>query len=232
MRKFKILTLMSVLGIFIGANAFAQNSETRPMSSFNEISLSGIGDITLKQGNQESVKIEVDNIDLDDIITEVKNNRLKIRYRDNLKFRNQVEVKIEITYKSIQRLDLSGAVSLKSESTIQSTDFKIDASGAGNVNLKLNASKLYVHASGAGNILIEGKVDSQYVELSGAGSFKAFNLVSQKADLELSGASTANIQVQQSLSAQVSGASSVRFKGDPTSRNINKSGVGSVKQVQ
>jgi hypothetical protein len=75
-----------------------------------------------------------------------------------------------------------------------------------------------------------GKTDDLHVIISGFGSFDGQDMHSQTADINLSGAGSATMWVDDELDAQISGAGSVDYYGEAAVRK-NVSGVGGVNHV-
>lgn len=74
-----------------------------------------------------------------------------------------------------------------------------------------------------------GKADNFELDLSGFGSFTGKDLQTQTADVNLSGAGSATVWVEDELDATISGAGSVNYFGSPSvSKQIN--GVGTVSK--
>jgi hypothetical protein len=62
---------------------------------------------------------------------------------------------------------------------------------------------------------------------SGASEFRCFDLMAESADVNVSGASNADVFASVNLKAEASGASNIRYKGKP-SVSSNTSGAGNV----
>jgi hypothetical protein len=231
MKNYRLTFLISLVGLFAFSVAFAQDRETRNLGGFSKIDVGGIAKVTLKQGSTETADIRVEDLDISDVITEVRGGTLYIKMRDRKNYNRHESVTIQLTYRQIDGIELSGAASVVGESVLQAPEFRIEVSGAGNMQVKVSTQKLKIDVSGAGSLDIDGNADYQQIDLSGAGSVKGFDLMCKKADVEVSGAGSVQLNVQDSLDADVSGAGSVRFKGNPSNRSISKSGVGTVKQV-
>ncbi len=128
--------------LLISSMAFSQGTETRKLSSFSKLEVSGSFDVNMETGNEESVKIIAEGVGLEKIITEVKGNTLDI-YLERGEYRN-IKVKIYLTCKSIDAIDKSGSGNLTCNSDLSADNFDLDFSGSGNVTGKKNksASKL------------------------------------------------------------------------------------------
>jgi autotransporter translocation and assembly factor TamB len=240
MSKFKILGLSLLTMLFLQTTlattpgfGWIKGSgnvikETRNVSSFTGIDVGGAFDVILIKANKEKVVLEIDDNLMPYVTTKVFGGILEI---DNKKdFRNPKELKVTIYYKSIDEIDLSGAASLFSEDVLKTESLEIDASGASDIELKLDLDYLEADFSGASRIEFSGRAKSVEVETSGATVFRAFDLETESFEIDASGAAVARIWVTKELSLEASGASSVRYKGSPSIDIINISGASSVRK--
>jgi hypothetical protein len=69
------------------------------------------------------------------------------------------------------------------------------------------------------------------IESSGASELNAENLETESTTLEISGAGDASVFVNSSLDINVSGAASVKYKGNPETINQSSSGAGSIRKI-
>ena len=182
--------------------------ETRSVSGFSEVALSGIGNLTIRQTGSESLTIEAEDNVIPYIDTTVENNRLTITTRNGIPTPTR-PVNYELTVKDLSALQLLGAGT-------------IDASG-------ISTDSLNATTSGAGDMKVAGKANSQDITVLGAGSYQAGDLESKQVKINLSGAGNALVNVSDRLNAKISGAGSVEYIGNPTvSQNIT--GAGSIRR--
>lgn len=202
-------------------------TEERNVSDFNGIDISNAFEVILKQGSSESLTIEADDNLLELIVTEVRGGVLKIYSEKNI--RHPKSLKIFLTFKEIDYIDISGAVELTSDGKLIFDEIEIDGSGASEIDLELEAEKLEIDFSGASEIDLKGKVTDVEISVSGASEISAYDLETDFMDIDISGAAEARVFANKELNVEASGAASVRYKGNP---NIytNVSGAGSVKR--
>lgn len=199
---------------------------------FDGIHAGGAVKVYLKQDSAYSIRVETDENLFNYLHVQVNNGNLEIRPQDdvNLDPTNQVNVYIHMPH--VRDLDISGASEVKSEEKfIQNNNLNIDVSGASEGKLILRAPKITIDASGASTVNIEGETKDVYAEVSGASTINGYNLKSETADIQASGASSANVYASVNLKGDASGASAIRYKGNPTV-NTSASGAGSVKKVE
>jgi hypothetical protein len=236
----KIISL--VLFAAITSFSFAQNeknvvhdanAEIRKVGDFTGIDVSNAIAVYISQGNENAVAISADGERTDRIKTEVKNGVLKIYVegKDSWNWNNK-RMKAYVTIKTLNKLTVSGASSASITDKINSTDLRVNLSGASSLKGALQVSGvLKVDASGASTANISGSANEFDVDASGASNVKAFDLEATTCSAEASGASSVKINVVKEFSKlEASGASSIRYKGDATVRNFEASGASSIKK--
>ena len=204
--------------------------ETRKVSSFNGIEVSGAFDIILKQGSEEEVVVEADANLLPVIRTAVEGSILKIETKKPV--HHVTTMKLYITVKELKHIDVSGAVDIRTDGRLTVPELFLEASGASDSKLDLAVQKLRLDCSGASKMKFTGTAGEVKMELSGASDIFAFELPAESYDIEISGAGNAQINVSRKIHAEISGAGSVKYKGSPTEVDQSVSGAGSIKKVQ
>jgi len=204
--------------------------QDRKVSSFNGIEVSGAFQVFLKQGNAETVTVEADENLLSFIRTEVVNGTLIIETK-NMPFHATTKMTVYVTIKGLKSIDLSGAVDIETQNKLNLSDLKIDVSGASDAKLEVAVQKLDLDGSGASKLLFRGSAVDVKMDLSGASEIFAYDMPAESYSIELSGAGKAEINVSKKLSAEVSGAGTVRYKGSPTVIDQEVSGAGSIKKA-
>ena len=200
-----------------------RKTETRELGAFNQISMRGVGKMFIKQGKEQEVTIEGDEISISLISTNVEDGKLIIEIgRDwiekvsaGLNFFSSHDVRFHITVKALDELEIAGAADVEAKD-IKSNDFRLKMIGASNVKMmNLTADSLRTEIPGAGKIIIDGKVDDQTVSLAGAGNFSGHKLKSKTAKVTLSGVGSAQLWVTGELDVTIAGVGSVEYYGNP-----------------
>ncbi|MCX6235739.1 MAG: DUF2807 domain-containing protein [Bacteroidetes bacterium] len=204
-------------------------TEERSVDSFTGIDIGGAFQVVLKQGDREALTIETDENLLQYITTEVKDGILIISTeKDCIRFE---KLKAYITFKTLESMEFSGAVELWSENSLNFNDLSIDASGASEIEMNLTAQKIEMELSGASELTLSGKVNEAIVEASGATEISAENLEIAICRMSMSGAGDARIYVTKELDVEVSGAGTVRYRGEPEKVNTQVSGAGDIEKI-
>ncbi|MDY6867207.1 MAG: DUF2807 domain-containing protein [Chloroflexota bacterium] len=198
---------------------------TQPLSAdtvFSGVHFKSVGEVFIAQGDTCGLKIEGSEDLIAKIITEVHEDMLSITYKSDVGdwtkldwISGESRLRYYITMKKVKRIDMAGAGTMRADELSGET-LNISHSGAGKMTLKgLTYKELDVDLGGLGEILVEGEVRSQNVDLGGAGSYIADQLKSQAANVSLSGAGSARVWAEVELNAHVTGAGSIKYKGNP-----------------
>ena len=211
------------------------NAEVRQVGSFHGISVSNAFDVYISQGNTEAVAVSAADKEIRDRIeVEVKDGILQIRLKkDGWKWtRRDQKLKAYISFISLDRLTVSGACDVFVDGTLKADELKINLSGASDIkNVKLDVKKLDIHISGASDMKANGVATQLTIDANGASKFRGTDLATDFCNARASGASDITILVNKELSANVSGASGVKYKGEGVIRDIKTSGASKISRI-
>ena len=150
---------------------------------------------------------------------------------DNRHNYNNVNLTAEVHMPIIENLKGSGAISVSMNGFIAPTildDFEIELSGASVLSGNFAADNCDIKLSGASVVNINGVCSNLYLEASGASELNMGNFVNGSAYFVLSGASSGTINVTDHLDVTLSGASVLRYHGNPEIGNLNITGASSL----
>lgn len=225
-----LLSGCTIGGLTVIQGSGNKTTETRQVSGFNAVELTGIGKLIVKQTGTESLTIEGDDNIVPKVTTQVSGNKLLIGMEEGITGTPKTPLVYNLTVKDIKSLALSGAGDIQADD-LKVSGFAVQISGAGNATMNgLTADSLDAKLTGAGNFETNGTVPTQTVSISGVGSYNAGDLQSGIATVSVSGAGSATVWVTTSLNANLSGVGSIKYYGSPTVQQ-NKSGVGSITKI-
>ena len=141
------------------------------------------------------------------------------------------ECKIHISNPSFSSFEASGACDIRGENKINHTgEIHLHASGASKIELDVNAPKISGELTGASDVRLSGTTKDLDISASGASHAKCYELLTENANADLSGASSANIFASVKITGEATGASDLRYRGNAASVVVNTSGAGSAKK--
>lgn len=224
-----ILTLIAVIFSFQGVQAAEENRE---VAAFSEISLRIPATLHVRQGETQSVEIVAKESALEEIITEVRNRELIIRFPGkNYIWKDFTPGKIEIfiTVPEVNALSVAGSGDIFNDGEINSRIIELEISGSGRMFLKdLKAERVKAGISGSGDMELAGtgKAVDLSVVISGSGNFKGLDFASDDVNVKIAGSGDAFVHAANSLKVRAAGSGDVKYKGNPS---IDQSIVGSGK---
>lgn len=228
MQKLTLL-LVAVLTVF---SAQAQKKETRKVESFDYVSLGVSADLIITQGSTNSLMLEGDADDLEEIETYVKDGKLKIRNESNNWFGNdRDDVKIYVTLVNFKGASVSGSGNITNSNNLKGDDINLSVSGSGEIQLYVACKSIDAHISGSGEIELQGLSDAIDLHISGSGDLNSIEMEANRLEAHISGSGSAKVHVKDEIDAHISGSGKIRYKGNPSKIREKVSGSGSVKSL-
>lgn len=230
MRTKKLLFLITAYVMFAAISVSAQKTEDRSVGTFTKVSMGISGDVYISQGYTPKLTVEADAEILGLIVTEVKNDELKIRYSQS-RVKSKTPIRIWITTAEIEGLYLSGSGNIITETAIKANEMELKLSGSGNINVKdLSCDEVSSAISGSGNIDVTGSADELSIAISGSGDCNADEFKTKETDVKISGSGNCKVNATKDLTVTVSGSGSVFYVGNPTI-DASISGSGKIRQL-
>ncbi len=104
--------------------------------------------------------------------------------------------------------------------------------GSGDIRVRnIDTESVETRVSGSGDLEMQGRAAYQRLSISSAGHYKCDHLQSDRADIEISGAGSARVDVKEKLDARISGSGTIHYKGKPIVV-MSVSGAGKVKSME
>ena len=136
----------------------------------------------------------------------------------------------DVTVTSLDAVEASGAVDLHL-GTLTGSTLELQLSGASELDGAVDFESMNGEISGASNVSLSGRIGTLDIEASGASELSFLDLEVDVLTVRLSGASSAEVSVSDSIEASLSGASSLRYRGDPDVSTLEVSGASSIDKI-
>jgi hypothetical protein len=210
-------------------------TQDRAVSDFSAIEVDGRGTVIVTIGDTPALRVEARESVLDRIEAEVDGNTLRLHERWSWlgigPLFDDAEIVYHVTAPSLSAIDLSGAITLQSEGSLETTELSIDSSGSSDVTLAVSAGTLSLDTSGSSDITLTGSADTLSLEASGSTDVTARDLTARVATIDCSGSSNIEVNVSEKLTVNASGSSNVAYLGTPQ-LDTDISGSGEVRAIQ
>ena len=228
-------------------------TEKKEFTGFTSVDAGSAFEVEITRSDSFSVVISAEESLFDYVEVTKTGNELKIYLNPRHIFTDFTigakTLKAEITMPAIDELRLSGA----SRGTItgfrSTSDFDADVSGAskleivdcqvGNADIEVSgaskisgnvtAADIEFEVSGASTAELSGTADDMALDVSGASKANMADFLVRDADVEVSGASEATVNVKGKLDIELSGASRLYFYGNPNIGRQDVSGASTIK---
>jgi hypothetical protein len=225
-----VLLLLAIMLTVAGCNAGLVRgsgdliTETRQVSNFDSIDLSGVGEVIITQGGSESLSIETDDNVMKHLKIVVENGTLKLGFEEGFQSITPTRLVFSVGVDDLTGLTVSGSGDIKADA-LEADQLSVIVSGSGSVQVaNLLASKVTVDISGSGKVNLGGDATAQVVTISGVGEYLAGDVCSKSVEIDVSGSGNATVCVIETLDTNISGSGSINYYGRPS---INSAGSGS-----
>ena len=139
MKTFKTLSLIGILLVgFLMGNA-QEKSEVRTVASFSKIAVNQGINVELTLGQTQYVEVICDADYIDQIVTEVSNDELKIHIKGN-NWRGKVKnITVKVTATKMESIDASSGASIVTQNLISSEELKMSVSSGATIKIAFKA---------------------------------------------------------------------------------------------
>lgn len=218
------------------------------LTDFTYVEIGSVFEVELIESGSYLTAITADDNLFDYIKVSKEGKTLKIHLTPRYNY-SGVTLKAKITLPKLSGVRLYGATKGTIKGFQSSNDFDLELSGASHLNVdmavgdarfemsgatavtgNLKARDIEFQISEAGIIELEGSADKMTLNASGASQLKLADFPLEQANVVLSGASEAAIQVSGRLDVVLTGGSKLYYKGDPMIGDIIVSDASSIKR--
>ena len=157
-----VVLALSLGGCVMGTGSTVE--ETREVSGFNRVVLSGVGHVNLTQDGTESLTVRAPRSVMGRIRTEVRGDTLFLEVKTGLfTIVQDRAIEYDLTVREIEGLRISGSGSVEGD-RIETETLDISVSGSGDLVIDdLETDRLELSISGSGSFRSAGRADEQQI---------------------------------------------------------------------
>lgn len=220
--------------IFIVNIITAQVQKEIKVESFSDVKFEGSAQWELIPSDGEKVVIISTSDDVFDYI-KISNSGSTLTVSTTDKNKNVTKlfksVTINVYYKAIKSVYLSGVGSVSAKDEIHINYLSATLKGTGDMDLNVRCAEFTGNMNGTGGMNIKGKTAKAIVKVSGVGGFNGYELKSENMNITVSGVGGAKVFATDKLTATLNGVGSIKYKGNPKTKNLNTNGIGNIKNT-
>jgi hypothetical protein len=185
-------------------------TQTRDVSSFAAIDMSGAARLEITVGRPESLLLEGRAASIERVTTEVRHNTLFIesKPRDWFMSSNRRRITVRISVPKLESLQVEGG-----------NDVRVTGFDGGESVIK---------ASGAAHIFAEGRLAALTVRMAGAGHGDFSRLEADQARVTVEGVGSVIVHPKDTLDATMNGVGAILYTGSPREVNTRMNGLGTI----
>ena len=197
------------------------------LSGFTRLDISNAFVADVRQSDTYRVEITVDDNLVDHLDVSKRGDTLYVGL-DEISLLGDVTLRATIAMPSLEGLEASGAANVTAAGFRTSARFDLEVSGASTFRGEIDCGDIYMRVSGASTVTLDGSGRNGDIGVSGASRARLEGFTLQDVDMEASGASSVTVNLTGRLDAEASGASTIRYLGNPRLGRIEESGASSV----
>jgi Putative auto-transporter adhesin, head GIN domain len=186
-------------------------------------------DVRVTVGQPEVVTVTYDDNLADLLDVGVDGRTLRIQLEPHGTIEDDPTLRAEVTVRRLEEVRIAGASTLDVAGPVQDTGLRLQVSGGSRVAADLGLDRAGAVVSGDSRLRLTGTASMVKVDGSGASDLELAGLSLQHLDIRLSGASVAKVRAEQTIAAQLSGASHLTYTGTPRFTRQDTSGASSIQ---
>lgn len=226
----KLLTMLLIFSVSF--QVFAEN-KTRKLGEFDQLLLKSKFQVSLKQGDENKVEIEVleEGEDLENLITEVKKGVLEI-YTKNKDFKDK-NFHVTVYYKNLKEITVKndGEIFTEPNVILKSDKIALKCSIGGKIKVGVETKELHATIQQGGSILLHGKADEFHAEVFTGGNLSASKLENLKTWAAVKLGGTIIVRPKEYLNGKASGGT-IKYQGTPKTIEKKESLGGEIKKIK
>jgi phage shock protein PspC (stress-responsive transcriptional regulator) len=191
------------------------------LSDFDEVDLRGLFDVHITRGDEYAVELVGTGHEKDKYDIYKRGKTLVIEYEGRTRkfdwekmMPDMDEIRLNVTMPNLGRIEAEGLGDIKFDE-FTCDNLAIDLRGPVKLRGHLNAQNLAINLTGKAEAELSGEVNNLNAELEFASSLKAYNLEASDAVVEARGASSAKVNVKNTLKMVEKLAGDIDYRGDP-----------------
>lgn len=237
---FKVITVCMLTIGFVSSCTLYQGDSIKPsknritrtyrVTDFNKVEINTVADVNYRQSTDGTVSVEINGSD--NIVAlmkvNIKNNLLTISASEKFRL-NKKNVTISIISPQLNSVSFKGVGNFSVKDSLIVDDLYMENKGVGDIFVDhLKGNKVTIYSSGVGNVTLKGEVNEAYLNSKGVGNIEAGSLIANKVDAHAKGIGDIKCYATSAINASSKGIGSISYKGNPSMKNINKKGIGTI----
>lgn len=222
--------VVGILMFICCGTLLGQNRLEEKLDAFQEVKVyDGIA-VTLVRSKEN--KAIITGLDAGDVSVVNNNGKLKIRMGINKIFKGN-QTFVELRYTDIlDIIDVNEKAFVSSDEVLKQIDLTVRAQEGGEMDLKVEVSRLNVKSVSGGIIDVKGKAKNQEVEVNTGGVYDGMDLDTEQTVVTVSAGGNASARASEYMQANVRAGGTINVYGNPKVLEKGKFIGGEINEMQ
>ena len=185
-------------------------------------------DVTLALGRPETATVTYDDNLSDLLDVRVEGSTLRVHLKPHALVSNAT-MRADVTVQRLESIHTAGGATVTTAGAVRNSGLQLDLSGGSRITARVGVDRMSATLSGASRLTLTGTAGALTADGSGASDLALSALRLHDLDVQLSGASHADVQVDGTIAAQLSGASVLTYRGNPQFTKRETSGASTIQ---
>ena len=220
-----IKQLISLSLFALSSTLLLAQVENIELKSFDRIDIATGVEVEILQGPPRA-EVRMIKGDFSDLVVKVRDSELTLKFKSqNWGWNNgNRKAKIKVyTDRGLKSLEASAGATVYSDLDFEVDVFKVSVSSGASAELGIEAEKVKAKASSGATLHIEGSTTRLVVDASSGATLNAKKLNAESVDADASSGASITVWASEDISANSSSGASVKYKGNPPSKDLSAS---------
>ncbi len=228
--------LLALPLLLLSVSAFAQNSETRSLQSFDRLIVDYGIEATILHGDNYQVVLTGDDEVLEHVQAISSGGQLKLTFEQGIGntfsglFRDR-KVKAVVTMPKLTAVIANGGATVVSKASWQAEQIELVSNGGADITLSIAADQLDIMSNGGSEVMVSGRVDKATLRANGGSTINAKQLTATHVNANANGAADITINATESLNARANGGSDIYYSGAAKLLTVKSSGGSEITKL-
>lgn len=219
---------VNFLGEGLTGNGNVTSSKRTLTENFDAIEAKTGITVIIEQADNYAIEASTDENLQEHLKTEVENGVLAIYFDENIYKAEERTVYVKVP--SLRKISSSSGASVETKNTIKSENLDLKSSSGSEMKLSINARNLSCDSSSGSEISAKGKAENLRTESSSGSTIELENLEVANATCKSSSGSTTKVNPFESLDADASSGSSIKYYSVPKHLKKDESSGASISK--
>ncbi len=203
------------------------------VTGFNKIDISTVTDVYYTQSTDSQTTLRINGPEnfVELINVKIEDNTLSLYFEKKVSF-NSKKLVVHVSTPQLEGIKFKGVGDIFIAKGFSSEEFNIESKGVGNIEAdSVTCGQITINSSGVGDVKVAGTAKKAFLSSKGVGDIDAKNLQAAYVEASSKGVGNISCYASETIDASVKGVGSINYRGNPSTQNVEKKGVGSVKAI-